>query len=396
MYKIAWSDYWLISAWIIFAIWLIGLIWTVYCLRKRPLLDIFEKKVPMVAEVFVSIIVPVRNEAHRVLEKSLSSILNQSYKNYELVVLNDCSTDETEEILRKLQAFNAKLKVINGRQTPDGWLGKPYALQQAFQHSQGKWILTTDADIIFSPEALQTALNYAEENKLDALTLMPKQICASFWEKLFMPVFFWFCLLIKPLHRANHPRLKTSFGSGNFFMLRRKVLEKTGGFSTIKNEITEDLKLAEIIKERGFRLRAEYAPNLIRTRMYMGFSEIWEGFTKNLFPALKFSLPKTIIASFWIFVLGVLPFFLLLTTLFYENLLFFIPLFSAYLLQVFVFFLIQREMSQNFFYAFLVPLGLLMFLAILMNSALRVRGGKGVTWKGRTIYKEGGVLPPAG
>jgi cellulose synthase/poly-beta-1,6-N-acetylglucosamine synthase-like glycosyltransferase len=178
-----------------------------------------------------------------------------------------------------------------------------------------------------------------------------------------MPVFFWFCLLIKPLHRANHPRLKTSFGSGNFFMLRRKVLEKTGGFSTIKNEITEDLKLAEIIKERGFRLRAEYAPNLIRTRMYMGFSEIWEGFTKNLFPALKFS---------------------------------FIPLFSAYLLQVFVFFLIQREMSQNFFYAFLVPLGLLMFLAILMNSALRVRGGKGVTWKGRTIYKEGGVLPPAG
>jgi cellulose synthase/poly-beta-1,6-N-acetylglucosamine synthase-like glycosyltransferase len=182
MYKIAWSDYWLISAWIIFAIWLIGLIWTVYCLRKRPLLDIFEKKVPMVAEVFVSIIVPVRNEAHRVLEKSLSSILNQSYKNYELVVLNDCSTDETEEILRKLQAFNAKLKVINGRQTPDGWLGKPYALQQAFQHSQGKWILTTDADIIFSPEALQTALNYAEENKLDALTLMPKQICELFAE----------------------------------------------------------------------------------------------------------------------------------------------------------------------------------------------------------------------
>lgn len=394
MFRIGWSDYWLISAWIIFTIWVVGLIWTIYCLRKQPFLDISVEKISTDENIFVSIIVPVRNEAHRVLEKSLLSMLNQSYSNYELIVLNDRSTDESKEILTKLQAVNDKLKVIDGRETPDDWLGKPFALQQAFQNALGKWILTTDADIIFSHETLHTALNYAEENKLDALTLMPRQICYSFWEKLFIPVFIWFCLLIKPLHRANQPRRKTSFGSGNFFMLQRTVLEKLGGFRVVKNEITEDLKLAEIIKEKGFKLRTGYAPNLIQTRMYSGFSEIWEGFTKNLFSAMKFSLPNTIIGSFWILFLGVLPLFLSLTALFYEHFMLFIPLFSAYLLQVSVFFLIQCEMNRKFFYAFFVPLGLLMFLVILINSALRVRCGKGVTWKGRTIYEDGGIVPP--
>jgi chlorobactene glucosyltransferase len=345
---------------------------------------------------FVSILVPARNEADRILKKNVYSILAQNYPNYEVIVLNDRSTDETGEILKEIKIQNPKSKIQNliGVDPPPGWLGKPHALEQAFKKAKGEWILSTDADIIFAPDALQTAVNYAEQNGFDALTLLPKQIFGSFWEKLFLPVFGWFCILAMPLHRVNDPNCRESMGVGNFFLLRRESLEKIGAFHAVKAEVAEDLKLAEIIKKKGFKLRIDYAPDLIETRMYAGFREIRDGFTKNLFAGMKFSFAKTFFSLISIFLFGFLPFFISLYALISGNFALYLPFFLIYLLQVFTLGLIYREWRVKLFYAWLAPLALLLFLAILANSAVKVLNGKGVKWKGRAIYEQDGVRPP--
>lgn len=386
------NDFLLIFAASITALWSIALWWTRHCLRKQIPLAPLNYAPPK--QPFVSILVPARNEAHRILEKSVSSLLAQSYENYELIVLNDRSTDETGKILQNIQNDNSKLKIIDGAEPIEGWLGKPHALQQALRHARGAWILTTDADIIFSPEAVSTAIFCAERENFDALTLLPGQIYGSFWETLFMPVFIWFCILRAPLHRVNDPQRNETLGAGNFFMFRRDALKKIGGFEAVKAEVAEDLKLAEIIKTKGFKLRVEYAPDLISTRMYSGFRETWEGFGKNLFPAMNFSLLRTALSALSIFLFGVLLLPAAFIFLIAGNFLIFTVLFVAYVLQISVFALVQREWRGNVLYALLAPFGLLMFLAILLNSALKVSNGKGVTWKGRVIYEKGGIAPP--
>lgn len=388
----------LFLAWSTTGLWLIALLWTLYCFKKQKPLSMIRPAQNKI-KPFVSIIVPARNEAHRVLRESIDSMLAQNYENYELIVVNDRSTDHTKEILEKIfqnqsKIPNPKSKIVDGIEPSPDWLGKPHALQQAFKQSTGDWILSTDADIIFAPETLQTVVEYAQNNNFDAVTLIPKQLFGSFWERVFMPVFGWFCLLKMPLHRVNDPRRRESMGVGNFFMFRRVCLEAIGGFECVKAEVAEDLKLGEILKAKGFNLRIDYAPELIETRMYSGFGGIWEGFTKNLFSGMKFSFIKTVCGVFSILLFGVLPVIFAGLALIPGNFELFIPLILIYVLQVSILALANREWQGSVVYSLFAPLGLALFLAILINSTVRVLSGKGVIWKGRAIYERGGVQPP--
>ncbi|MEJ7861541.1 MAG: glycosyltransferase family 2 protein [Pyrinomonadaceae bacterium] len=399
MLKVIFLNILTVFGWLTLALWSAALLWTFYCLKKqKPLKPVKSENADKAnkpqPDTFVSILVPARNEAFRVLDKSIASIIDQSYDNFEVIVLNDRSTDATKKILEEYKSQSSKIKIIDGAELPKGWLGKPYALQQALQRANGEWIITTDADIIFAPETLLTAVRYAEENNFDALTLAPKLILHSFWEILFMPVFGWFCILAMPFHRVNNPDRAESMGVGNFFMFRRKVLNKIGGFESVKSQVAEDLKLAEIIKKQQFKLRIDYAPELIETRMYAGFWEIWEGFTKNLFSGMKFSLPKTIFGIISVFLFGVIPFLLILVALVFGQLMLFLLLFFVYIIQTLIFAFLHLEWRGNLLYALLTPFGLFIFLSILVNSTVKVLSGRGVTWKGRVIYGEGGVPPP--
>ena len=376
------------------ALWAGGIIWAVYANSRQPRLHpVTGTERPSTT---VSIIVPARNEAGRILEKSVGSMADQDYPALEVIAVNDRSTDGTGEILRRLSmsAPAGRLRVIDGCEPRPGWLGKPNALQQGFEVSEGDWILTTDADIVFEPFAVRSAVALGEEGSYDAVTLVPRLDLESFWERVFMPVFGWFCLLAMPLHRVNDPARSEALGVGNFFMVKRSVLEKIGGFEMIKSDVAEDLRLAEVLKKSGFRLRIETAPDLLRTRMYSGLSEIWLGFTKNLFSALKFSILKGVGSFFAIIAFGVLPVVLGATLLMLGETVPGALFMAAYLLQTTTFIIIQRAIEQNPFYAPLMPLGFLVYAFILLNSMVKILSGKGVTWKGRPIYEEGGIVPP--
>lgn len=388
--------------WLTVLLWLGGMFLTLRGLARQKPLAPFNRESPGGEDApFVSILVPARNEEQRVLKLSVQSMLAQDYEFFEVIAVNDRSTDRTGEILHSLARADSRLRVIDGRELPAGWLGKPHALQQALEKSRGDWILATDADVTFARAAVRTAVNHALAGGYDAVTLIPYIDCLSFWERVFMPTFGWFMLMAMPMERVNDPRRTEAVGIGGFFLMRRANLERIGGYRAVRADVAEDLRTATLLKNSGARLRIDYAPDLLHTRMQTNLSEIWEGFTKNLFAGAKFSLPFALFSSVSVFLYAVAPALLWMFCLLVlasggasEWTRLFVPAFLVWLVQVATFAVINRNWKIPVVYALTVPLGHLLFILILLNSAFKIAAGRGVTWKGRTLYERAGVRPP--
>jgi cellulose synthase/poly-beta-1,6-N-acetylglucosamine synthase-like glycosyltransferase len=390
-------------AWAAVLLWLIGFALTVRGLRRQqPLQSAASDRVLMSADApLVSVLVPARNEEGRVLHACISSILSQDYGRFEVVAVNDRSVDATGPILHAIAKADARLRVIDGAEPPPGWLGKPHALQQAFQQSAGEWVLATDADMIFAPQALRTAIAHALDNFYDAVTLIPHIVCLTFWERVFTPIFGWYMVMVAPVHRVNNPRKRESLGIGGFFLIRREWLGRVGAYGALRAEVAEDLRMAELLKLAGARLRIEYAPDLISTRMQPTFRDIWEGFSKNLFAGTKFSLFQSFVGGLGILLATVMP---LVAAVACAIALWagapawlmqlFVPLMLVWAIQVALFAYINLSWNIPVAYAFAAPLGHALFVAILFNSAFKIASGSGVTWKGRKLYERRGVRPP--
>lgn len=391
-------------AWATVLLWLVGAFLTLRGLfRQQSLSPLAGRQLTGEDAPLVSVLVPARNEEHRVLGQSVRSMLAQDYGRFEVVAVNDRSTDGTGRILREVASEDARLRVVEGVDVPEGWLGKPHALQQSFDASGSEWVLATDADMIFETGALRTAVAHALAGRFDAVTLLPHVDCPSFWERVFMPTFGWLMLVAMPLERVNDPRRPESLGVGGFFLIRRASLDAIGGYHAVRGEVAEDLRTAALLKGAGARLRIEYAPDLLRTRMQTNFSEIWEGFTKNLFAGAGFSFARALAGVAGLLLFGVVPPLVALclcawivakggSSGVWAQL--FVPTFLVWALQVIIFAFIEKKSGIPVVYALLVPLGLSMFCAVLLNSSLRIATGRGVTWKGRKLYEREGVRPP--
>ena len=349
----------------------------------------------------MSILVPARNEEHRVLEKCIRSILAQDYGRFEVIAVDDRSTDATGSILERLATEDQRLEVIHGKELPAGWLGKPYAMQQAMDRARGEWVLATDADIIFEPSALRTALQRTLEAEGDALTLIPHFEAASFWERVMIPAWAWVFLMFTLFYRSNDPKSDRAVGIGGFFLIRRAVLDRVGGYEALKDEVMEDARLAERIKHSGARLLVEQAPALIRTRMYKTFAEMWECSTKNWFSGVNFSLPFALFGVASMYAVAVVPPLLAIasaiafvTGVSSSAWLLFIPAALTWVCQVVILMAVSKPSKVPFVYALTAPLGLAVMYAMLFDSSIRISTGRGVTWKGRKIYERHGVRPP--
>ncbi|HYO63843.1 MAG TPA: glycosyltransferase [Pyrinomonadaceae bacterium] len=392
-----------VAAWGAVLLWLAGAFLTLRGIyRQRPLAPPGDDRLTDGSAPFVSVLVPARNEERRVLEESVRSMLAQDYGRCEVVAVNDRSTDATGPILRSIAADDARLRVVEGAEPPPGWLGKPHAMRQALSAARGEWVLATDADMLYEPEALRTSVARALDARLDALTLLPQVVCLAFWERVFMPTFGWFMLLARPLERVNDPRRGESLGIGGFFLIRRETLERVGGYDAVRDQVAEDLSLADVLKSSGARLRVENGQLLVRTRMHPTFADIWEAFSRNLFAGAEFALWRTALGAGSVILFSVTP--PLLALLCALALLaggdaalwrpLFVPSLLVWLLQVFTLAVVNRVWGIPLRYALTAPLGHALFVAIFLNSAARIASGRGVTWKGRRLYERAGVQPP--
>ena len=388
------------SLWFIAFVWLIIVVVTLRGVARQQSLSATDSLRLTASDApLVSILVPARNEQDRVLEDCIRSILAQDYGRFEVIAVNDRSTDSTGAILKTLAQGDERLRVIEGEELPPGWLGKPYAMHQALSYASGEWILATDADMIFEPSALRTALDRTLEAKGDALTLIPQFEAHSFWERVMLPTWEWVFLMFTVFYRINDPKTDRAAAIGGFFLMRRSVLDRVGGYERLKDEVMEDVRLADRIKRSRARLLIDRAPTLIRTRMYRTFSEMWECSTKNWFSGLNFSFPLALICVVSMYLGAVAPPLIALAAAIaimsgMDLSSLFIPAALSWVFQVLIMAVINRRSGVSPVYALTSPLGLGVIYAMLFDSSVRISTGRGVTWKGRRIYERHGVQPP--
>ncbi len=229
----------------------------------------------------VSVIVPARNE-ERGVAAAVRSQLGQDYPDFEVLVVNDRSTDRTGAILEGLALENPTLRIVSGADPGPGWLGKPHALWLGARESSGEILLFADADVCYDPRCLREAVAFLEGRRLDFLALLPRMEAEGFWENVLMPYIIG-AFFAGPgiLANLDRPRwLAAGGGAGN--LIRRAAYEAIGGHEALKASVVDDVALALRVKRAGFRARTVRAEDRVAVRMYRGFREVWEGFGKNV------------------------------------------------------------------------------------------------------------------
>lgn len=232
----------------------------------------------------VSLLLPARNEADRMLAACVRSLLAQDYPRCEIIAVDDRSTDGTGDLLRALAGeCNGRMTVLSGVPPPDGWVGKQHALMQAARSARGEWLLAVDADALYEPTVVRDAVCRARALRLDALSLLPRVGAGDFWVSVMFPVGVWALLVAAPPRRVNRPGTMTGLAWGGFFLWHRAAFDAVGGYASVRGETSEDTKLAAYLKRRGFRLRVELAMDRLYTPMYPTFGDLWRGALKNVY-----------------------------------------------------------------------------------------------------------------
>jgi glycosyltransferase involved in cell wall biosynthesis len=239
----------------------------------------------------VSVIVPARNEEAS-LSDCLISLVAQQGVAFEIVVIDDHSTDRTSEITSSFAANGVQL--IQAPPLPDGWTGKNNAVTAGAKIARGDWLLFTDADTIHLPGSLSRSIEEAKRQKAALLSYSPEQIVKTFWEKTVMPVVFAELAASFRPSQVSNPNSTAAAANGQYILITREAYDAVGGHAAIAGNLLEDVALARAVKRSGRKIFFRFAADAVRTRMYRTFSQLREGWTKNL--ALLFPHPLRLAA----------------------------------------------------------------------------------------------------
>ena len=346
----------------------------------------------------VSVLVPARNEALRI-RSCLESLLKQNYSSLEIIVLDDESVDTTVEIVRALgfsTALQSNCRLIRGTPLPPGWTGKSWACYQLAEVARGDYLLFTDADTVHQPEAVSSAVAAAQRLRCDLLTLWPFQTTVTLAEKLVIPLMFvvagsylphWLLVSAQRfpwLARLLGSKLLSRCGtaSGQFLLFRRQSYFEMGGHRTVGKLLVEDIALAREVAKRipdGWRLVTCDGTRLVSCRMYTSLGQMWEGFTKNLWPVFDGDWVGFWLAIIWQFLACLLPF--LVIAFYYRPQL---CLVTGILLCLRV--IAAARFKTSWLSVCFHPVGYGLALLIAVNSFWQAKS-KGITWKDR-IYRD--------
>jgi len=232
----------------------------------------------------ISAVVPARNE-EAAIARAVESLAAQP-EIAEIIVVNDQSTDRTAEVLEELAARIPQLRVMQGAALPAGWTGKNFALAQGVAQASGKWLLFTDADVEHLPGSATRALTDVQTSGSALVSYSPEQETCAWWERAVIP--FIFCRLAAHFSyaRVSDPALPDAAANGQFLLIRREVYDAIGGHAAVCGEVVEDVALARRAKQAGHRIYFGAGQGIARARMYRSAGEMWEGWTKNLYPLI--------------------------------------------------------------------------------------------------------------
>ncbi len=343
----------------------------------------------------ISVIVPARNEEENIV-RCVSSLLEQDYERYEVIVVDDGSTDKTSSILDELAHTHPnrqRLWVLRLRDLPTGWAGKPHAIHRGVQEAQGDWLLFTDADTWHAPNCLRSAVVQAMQEQADMFTLSAEQELPAFWDRTLMPMAYLGISMLYPPRQVNNPRSKVAVANGQYILIRRAVYEVVGGYARpdLRGTLLDDRDLARVIKETGFRLRFVDGSGLVHVHMYKNLDEIWRGWRKNAYLGNRGGLLFVALQLLGLPMISIGPFLLPLLMLFLKKKLISeqeaVLISATELAPLLAYrFWLNRMLNVPWYYALTHPLAGGIFTAILGQSSWRVVMGKGVDWRGRDYH----------
>ena len=335
---------------------------------------------------FVSVLVPARNEALNIV-RCIRSLLQQDYGTFEILVLDDASTDTTPELLRSLVSESGgRLRFLKGEPLPEGWHGKSWACFQLGRQAKGERLLFTDADTIHQPDALRRSVAALQDSGADMLSLTPYQELGSFGEKLVVPMVYFILMCFLPLRlvwKSRNPAF--SFANGQFILFRKDFYDRINGHAAVKGDLVEDVWLCMAVKKAGGTVTAFNGTDTVSCRMYRNGKDVWDGFSKNLFAGLGYKTPALLAMIVMTALLYIAPYAFIVRSLLISE--FSVPLFWLPLLQIAVVllsrFIVALAFRQPLSLVLLHALSQFVLLAIAVNSFCVIKFGKGSSWKGR-------------
>jgi len=366
---------------ILLAFLLLNLLLNLRSLRKASAVAELPDPAPL-----ISVLIPARNEEANI-EACLDSLRQQDYPQYEILVLDDDSADRTAEIIAKIAAEDPRVKLLKGQSLPPGWAGKPFACQQLAQEAKGAWLLFTDADTLHAPSVLSYVLGTALSSKAALISGFPYQKTTSIWQKMALPILFYFMLLVwMPLWWLQRSeRALPSVAIGQFMFFSAQAYWNIGGHEAVKSRIVEDVWLGREMTRHHYRQLTLDLSQLVSCQMYREFGPMWDGIARWLYTAASLSVFALIVMMVVVVLLFLAPFLWLAQGLLLSE-----PAFNWQMLvgiQVAILllgrFLVGRRFSQPKSSIILHPLGIGFLVVIALYASYQCLIGAGVKWKGR-------------
>ena len=349
-------------------------------------------KVPEPAPL-ISVLIPARDEEGNIAT-CLDSLQKQDYPNFEILVLDDNSSDNTATIVEQVVAKDVRIQLLKGAPLPEDWAGKPFACYQLAKQARGSWLLFVDADTTHAPHMLRSTLAQALRLNSSLLSGFPRQLATSLPQKIAVPVLYFIILSWLPLwwlQRSREP--KPSLAIGQFLLFPREEYWRIGGHEAVKSRILEDVWLGvEISRSGGRQVAVDLSP-AVSCNMYHNVGAMLEGFIKWVYSVLALSPPAlaVMIAAAYFFFL--LPFYSLWRELFVvvapSGLR--VVIISQVAMILLMRWLVDNRFKEPFVSIFLHPVGLSFLFLASFCAVFRRAAGAGVRWKERLYSRETNV-----
>jgi glycosyltransferase involved in cell wall biosynthesis len=324
----------------------------------------------------ISILFAARDEEEK-LPAALATLMEIIYPNLEVIAVNDRSSDSTGRILDDFAAEHARLRVVHVAELPSGWLGKPHALQKAYEDSNGEWILFTDADVHFEPHVVRRAVALAKQRGLDHLSLLCNVEMVGFWERVVITFF------VSLFHIATDPYLVSNshspfyVGVGAFQLVKRSAYQASGTHRSLAMEVIDDMKLGKVLKKSGFRSGVGIAREHVVVRWHAGLGNLIRGVTKNFFAGFGYNAGFAALGIALVLLLNIAP---VIGLAFGQG---GVCIFAAIALVIATCFYAGAAVSMRVspFYSLTHPLGAILLSYMLLRSTVVTLRQGGIVWR---------------
>ena len=346
----------------------------------------------------VSFCIPARNEESSI-RKCVESVISQNYPYFEILVLDDHSTDSTSQILTDIQKNNpdSKIRILSGEPKPETWLGKNWACHQLSLTATGDILVFLDADTWIDTNLANAINNMFNSADIDAITIWPEQELGTFWEKVIIPQIYYVIFTLLPVRYSQYdpkwmpekmrPLFRSYFAAacGQFIAFKKETYQTIGGHSSVRDKVVEDVELARLIRRNGLKIRLFRGSEAVHCRMYTNHNEILKGFRKNFLAGFGNNLLLFVAAGILHFVVFIMPIILFIYALISNDSVILIMSLALIIWPWILRLYIDYINNWNLKYIFGHQLGVCWFqilsVIVLIDKLLKRK----VSWKGRDL-----------